>query len=74
VLDGSIRLGAHEVPAGSAVFIPAGTRYTVTCGPQGHRFLNYRAAASLQHYEGDAEALPENASGRGGEEVGDVLR
>lgn len=74
VLDGSIRLGAHEVPAGQAVFVPADVRYAVTSGPEGHRFLNYRASASLQHYEGDAEALPENASGRDGEDVGDVLR
>ena len=74
VVDGAISLGAHTLPPGHGVLVPAGTRYAVTSGPAGHRFLNYRASASLQHYEGDAEPMVESGLGRGGEEVGDVLR
>lgn len=73
VVEGTIHLGAHAVPAGSAVFIPADTRYAITCGETKHAFLNYRATASIQRYEGDADPLPENGLGRGGELVGDFL-
>ena len=73
VVEGAIRLGAHEVPTGAAVFIPADTRYAITCGETRHAFLNYRASASIQHYEGDTDPLPENGLGRGGELVGDFL-
>lgn len=74
LLEGGIRLGAQEVPKHHAVLVPADTRYAVTCGETRHRFLNYRPTASLQHYEGDAEPMVENGLGRGGSEVGDVLR
>lgn len=73
LVEGAIRLGAHEVATGHAVFIPADTRYAVTCGPVKHAFLNYRPTASIQLYEGDAEPLPENGLGRGGELVGDTI-
>jgi quercetin dioxygenase-like cupin family protein len=73
VVEGTIRLGAHELPAGHAVLIPADTRYAITCGPTKHAFLNYRPTASTQIYDGETEALPEHALGRGGELVGDVL-
>ena len=62
------------MPLDSAVFIPADTRYAVTCGPVRHAFLNYRPTASIQLDEGDAEPLPENGLGRGGELVGDFIR
>lgn len=73
VVEGGIRLGAHDVPTDHAVFVPAGTRYAVTCGPVKHAFLNYRPTASIQRYDGSDEALPENGLGRGGEPVGDVI-
>lgn len=73
LVEGGIRLGAHEVPTDHAVFIPADTRYAVTCGPVKHAFLNYRPTASIQLYEGDAEPLPENGLGRGGELVEDYI-
>lgn len=73
VLEGSIRLGAHEVPTHHAVLVPRGVRYAVTCGPTKHAFLNYRPTASSQHYEGDAEPVPETPLERGGELVGDVI-
>ncbi|MCD9624482.1 cupin domain-containing protein [Rhabdothermincola salaria] len=66
VIDGEIHLGAHPVPAGTAVHIPADTRYAVTCGDRHHAFLNYRAGPSTQHYAGDTEPVPETALGRGG--------
>jgi quercetin dioxygenase-like cupin family protein len=66
VIDGEIRLGAHPLPAGTAVHVPADTRYAVTCGERHHAFLNYRATSSTQHYAGDADPVPETALGRGG--------
>lgn len=66
VIDGEIHLGAHALPAGTAVHIPADTRYAVTCGARHHAFLNYRAGPSTQHYVGDAHPVPETALGRGG--------
>jgi quercetin dioxygenase-like cupin family protein len=74
LVEGGIRLGVHQVPTGNAVFIPADTRYAVTCGEVKHAFLNYRPTASLQLYEGDTEPMVETGLGRGGSEVGDVLR
>ena len=73
VVHGAITLGAHQVAAGEAVFIPADTRYAITCGPTKHAFLNYRARASTQLYDDDATPLPENGVGRGGVLVGDFL-
>jgi quercetin dioxygenase-like cupin family protein len=66
VIDGEIRLGAHPMAAGTAVHVPADTRYAVTCGERHHAFLNYRARGSTQLYAGDAEPVPETALGRGG--------
>jgi hypothetical protein len=74
LVEGSIRLGAHELPTGSAVLIPAGTRYAITCGPAKHAFLNYRPTASTQTYDDEHGSLPEDALGRGGELVGDIIR
>lgn len=74
LVDGEIHLGSHELPPHHAVFIPADTRYAITSGATQHAFLNYRPTASIQHYDGDAEALPENGLGRGGELVGDIIR
>jgi hypothetical protein len=73
LVEGGIRLGAHELPRDHAVFIPADTRYAITCGPVKHAFLNYRPTASTQIYEGETEPLPEHALGRGGELVGDTI-
>jgi hypothetical protein len=66
VIEGSISFGAHQLPRGTAAHVPADTRYAVTCGPSRHAFLNFRAGPSTQHYEGDAEPVPETALGRGG--------
>ena len=74
LVEGGISLGAHDLPRDHAVFIPANTRYAVNCGPVKHGFLNYRAHASAQMYEGDTEPMVENALGRDGEVVGDVIR
>ena len=73
LVEGGIRLGAHAVPTGHAVLIPADTPYAVTSGETKHAFLNYRPTASIQRYEGDPDPLPETGLGRGGELVGDFL-
>jgi hypothetical protein len=73
LVEGGLRLGAHELLTGHAAFIPADTRYAITCGPVKHAFLNYRPTASTQIYEGETEPLPENGLGRGGELVGDII-
>ena len=74
LVEGGISLGSQQVPLDHAVFIPANTRYAVNCGPVKHAFLNYRAHASMQLYEGDTEPMVENALGRDGELVGDIIR
>jgi hypothetical protein len=74
LVEGAIRMGAHDLPLDHAVFIPADTRYAITCGPVKHAFLNYRPTASIQIYEGDTEPLPESGLGRGGQLVGDFIR
>ncbi|HEX4659009.1 MAG TPA: cupin domain-containing protein [Streptosporangiaceae bacterium] len=43
VLSGEIRLGRRAYPAGSAIYIPGGTLYGFHSGPEGLRFLNFRA-------------------------------
>lgn len=73
LVEGAIRLGAHQVQTGEGVYIPADTRYAITCGPVKHVFLNYRARASTQVYDDDPTPLPENGLGRGGVLVGDFI-
>jgi quercetin dioxygenase-like cupin family protein len=43
VLDGEMVLGARVVTAGSSAMIPGKTLYGFTAGPDGLRFLNFRA-------------------------------
>lgn len=73
VVRGSISLGAVGLPVGHAVHIPAGTRYAVTSGPDGHAFLNFRAGPSRQRYAGEDVDLEETARARGGRSVDDVI-
>lgn len=42
VLDGSARFGRQVFEQGSSVFIPAGTLYAFTAGPEGATILNFR--------------------------------
>ena len=45
VTRGSIVLGSRKCEVGAAVLIPARTLYGFSGGPQGGRFLNFRATA-----------------------------
>lgn len=73
ILGGSVILGRHEYGPGHALAIPANVRYSVTTGPRGMAFLNYRRDVSTQGY-GRAKA-PELEGGiaRGGTAVCDFV-
>lgn len=43
IADGAIRLGQRLYPAGTAIAIAADTLYAIGAGPQGMRFINFRA-------------------------------
>ncbi|HZP28332.1 MAG TPA: cupin domain-containing protein [Acidimicrobiia bacterium] len=43
VLDGELRLGRQVLTRGASVYIPGGTLYSFRAGPEGLRFLNFRA-------------------------------
>jgi mannose-6-phosphate isomerase-like protein (cupin superfamily) len=47
VLEGEIRFGNRSFPAGSTIYIPGGTLYSFTSGPDGVRFLNFRRRADF---------------------------
>lgn len=44
IVSGQIRLGRKLFPEGTAIAIPADRLYTFTPGPEGMRFVNFRAA------------------------------
>ena len=73
VLEGSVIIGRHEYGPGHALCIPANVRYSVTTGPGGMAFVNYRRDVSTQAY-GQAKA-PELEGGlaRGGTAVCDFI-
>jgi quercetin dioxygenase-like cupin family protein len=43
VLDGELRLGRQVLEAGSSIYLAGGTLYSFRAGPEGLRFLNFRA-------------------------------
>jgi quercetin dioxygenase-like cupin family protein len=49
VIEGELHLGARVVGAGSSVYIPANTMYALRAGPEGLRFLNFRARQDLTY-------------------------
>ena len=71
VLDGSIVTGGAEHGPGSCVAIVAGTRYSLTSGPDGFAILNYRRDVSVQGYRDGEPTELEGALARGGTAVGD---
>jgi hypothetical protein len=42
-------IGSRSYPTGSAVFIPGNTLYSFRAGPEGLRFLNFRARADFTY-------------------------
>jgi quercetin dioxygenase-like cupin family protein len=71
VVGGSIAVGGVEHGPGSCLAIPANVRYSLTSGPQGNAFLNYRRDVSVQGYGPGVPSELEGALARGGELVGD---
>jgi quercetin dioxygenase-like cupin family protein len=45
VVDGELHFGRRVCGAGSSFFIPGGTLYGFRAGPEGCRYLNFRAQA-----------------------------
>lgn len=73
VLDGSILIGRHEYGPGHAICIPANVRYSVTTGPRGMSFLNYRPDVSTQAYGKVKPPELEGGIARGGTAVCDLV-
>jgi len=73
ILDGSVIIGRHEYGRGHAVAIPANVRYSVTTGPRGMAFLNYRRDVSTQAYGKAKPPELEGGIARGGTAVCDFV-
>jgi hypothetical protein len=73
ILGGSVIIGRHEYGPGHAIAIPANIRYTVTTGPNGMAFLNYRRDVSTQAYGKVKPPELEGGIARGGTEVRDFV-
>ena len=71
VLGGSLVVGGVEHGPGSCFAIPANLRYSLTSGPEGNAFLNYRRDVSVQGYRPGEPTELEGALARGGVLVGD---
>ncbi|MEZ5321288.1 MAG: hypothetical protein R2698_04275 [Microthrixaceae bacterium] len=50
VIEGELLVGRKSYGVGSSLFVEGGTVYSVTAGPAGCRFLNFRAAADKTYY------------------------
>jgi mannose-6-phosphate isomerase-like protein (cupin superfamily) len=72
VLDGSIVFAREEHGPGTVFAIPANVRYSVTSGPNGMAFLNYRPDVSTQAYGKAKPPELEGGIARGGVEVADL--
>jgi hypothetical protein len=71
VIDGSVVVGGIEHGAGTALAIPAHTRYSLVSGDGGFAILNFRRDVSMQAYRpGEPDEL-EGALARGGAVVND---
>jgi hypothetical protein len=63
VIEVELHLGARVLRAGSSVYIPANTLYSFTAGPNGLRFLNFRAVRDDSHVL-KADFLAERAAAK----------
>jgi len=70
VIDGSLHMDEFHLDTFSAACVPADRQYTLQSGPDGHRFLNFRADVSEVTYEG-GPPVRETALSRGGRTVAD---
>jgi quercetin dioxygenase-like cupin family protein len=71
VVGGSLVVGGIEHGPGGCLAVPANLRYSVTSGPNGNAFLNYRRDVSVQGYRPGEPTELEGALARGGVEVAD---
>ena len=71
VVGGSVVLAGVEHGPGSCLAVPANLRYSLTSGPEGNAFLNYRRDVSVQGYAPGEPTELEGALARGGALVGD---
>lgn len=71
IVGGSLIVGGVEHGPGSCLAIPANLRYSVTSGPDGNAFLNYRRDVSVQGYRPGEPTELEGALARGGVEIAD---
>jgi quercetin dioxygenase-like cupin family protein len=53
VVAGSMHFGAHVLEPGSTAYIPAHTLYSFHAGPDGLRFVNFRAGSGAGHIPKD---------------------
>ena len=65
-LYGSVLLGRREHAPGTCLAVPADVRYSITSGPDGLAFLNYRRDVSVQGYGRDESTEFEGGIVRGG--------
>jgi quercetin dioxygenase-like cupin family protein len=72
VLGGSVVFARREYGPGTLLAIPADVRYSVTTGPSGMAFLNYRPDVSVQAYGKVKPPELEGGLARGGTEVRDL--
>jgi hypothetical protein len=71
VVGGSVVVAGVEHGPGSCLAVPANLRYSLTSGPEGNAFLNYRRDVSVQGYAPGEPTELEGALARGGALVGD---
>lgn len=64
VLEGELHLGRQRLGPGSSIYVPANTLYAFTAGPDGLRFLNFRARRDMTYMTKDA-FLARRAEARG---------
>ena len=72
VLEGEMHFGRRVLTPGSSAFIPAYTLYSFRAGPEGLRFLNFRARANGVFISKD-ELMAMRHSGAGEPDQMDVL-
>src|SRR4051794_17608671 len=50
VVAGELHVGRRVLGPGTSIFVPGHTLYTVKAGPEGCRFLNFRAHSDMTYF------------------------
>jgi redox-sensitive bicupin YhaK (pirin superfamily) len=53
IVEGELHVGRRVCGAGTSIFIPGNTLYGFTAGPEGCRYLNFRARADSTYFTKD---------------------